>query len=59
MIKLGHVGIALICDICGEIIEGFHDFEEVAAHKKEMGWIKKRIKGERKEICPKCLRGGI
>ena len=57
MIKLGHVGIALICDICGETIEGFHDLEEVAAHEKEMGWIKKRIKGKRKDICPECQEG--
>lgn len=57
MIALGSVGINLICDICGETIEGFHDFEEAVGHKKETGWKSEKHNGEWEDICLECQEG--
>jgi len=34
MIIPSKIGVTLICDICGEEIDGFFDFEDAVAHKK-------------------------
>ena len=57
MIKLGHVGVILICDICGEEIGGFLDFEDAIAHKRSEGWISEKYRGEWEDICPECQEG--
>ena len=57
MIKLGKVGVSLICDICGEEIDGFLDFENAVAHKKETGWKSEKYKGEWQDVCPECQEG--
>ena len=54
MIKLGKVGVMLICDICGEEIDGLYDFENAVAHKKETGWKSEKYRGEWQDICPEC-----
>lgn len=61
MIKLGHVGVTLICDICGEEIGGFLDFEDAVAHKltivpymRSEGWKSEKYRGEWQDICPEC-----
>ena len=46
MIKLGKVGVTLICDICGEEIDGFLGFEDAVAHKRSEGWKSEKYKGE-------------
>lgn len=57
MIKLGKVGVALICDICGEEIDGFFDLENAVAHKRSEGWKSEKHKGEWQDICPECQEG--
>ena len=57
MIKLGKVGVSLTCDICGEEIDGFLDFENAVAHKRSEGWKSEKHKGEWQDICPECQEG--
>ena len=57
MIKLGHVGVTLICDICGEEIDGFLGFEDAVAHKRSEGWKSEKYRGEWEDICPECQEG--
>ena len=57
MIIKGVIGYDLICDICGDETDGFLDFENVVAHKKETGWKSEKYKGEWEDICPECQEG--
>ena len=50
MIKLGHVGVTLTCDICGEEVGGFLDFEDAIAHKRREGWKSEKYRGEWQDI---------
>lgn len=54
MIKLGKVGVALICGTCGKEIDGFIDLEEAVEHMRSDGWKSKKYRGEWQDTCPEC-----
>ena len=57
MIIPGKIGVTLICDICGEEIDGFLESKDIIAHKKETGWKSEKYRGEWQDICPECQEG--
>lgn len=49
----------LVCDICGEEIDGFDTFDDALDYSREEGWESKRgeqldLKDGWVDICPKC-----
>lgn len=50
-------GYELICDICGDTVEGLDDFDEAVEYKKENGWVSEISEDEWEDICPECQEG--
>lgn len=50
--------IELTCNICGNSVTGFDDFQEAVDYKKDNGWKSTRYRGDWEDICPMCQRGG-
>lgn len=49
----------LCCDVCGEEAEpqGFEEFNDAVAYKKENGWKSIKHLGEWEDVCPECQHG--
>lgn len=61
MIDMEYGKFVLVCDICGEEIDGFETFQDALDYKESEGWESKR--GERLDlkdgwidVCPKCQK---
>lgn len=51
----------LVCDICGEEVNGFEDFEDALDYKENEGWESKPgeqldLKYGWVDVCPKCQK---
>ena len=42
------------CDVCGEELEPYDDFEDAVAGKKLAGWKSVKVGGEWEDHCPNC-----
>jgi len=42
------------CDVCGERLEGYDDFEDAVNGKKVAGWKSTKLDGEWIDYCPNC-----
>lgn len=47
-------GYELICDICGDTVEGLDDFDEAVDYKVDNGWVSEINNDEWEDICPEC-----
>ena len=55
MIESVYEELILVCDICGEQVEGFRNFDDVLAAKEDLGWITSRdVEDEWLDVCPDC-----
>ena len=50
-------GYKLICDICGDTVEGLDDFDEAKEYANENGWGLERCNGAWENYCPECQEG--
>lgn len=53
----------LVCDICGEEVNGFDTFDEALDYKEEKDWKSRRgkqldLKDGWIDICPACIERG-
>ena len=50
------LGYELICDECGEVVDGFEEFMDAVEYKKENNWKSVKVNGEWLNICPDCSK---
>jgi len=54
MIEKNTYGFKLICDICGNEVDGFDTFQEAVEYKKDEGWRSQKVSDGWEDICPEC-----
>lgn len=61
MIAMEYGKFTLICDVCGEEVQGFDTFDDALDYKTEEGWRSKQgeqldLKEGWVDVCPSCLK---
>lgn len=59
MIEKIHGEYSLTCDVCGDTVEGFEDFEDAVGYKRNNGWRSQKRGGQWEDVCPECVSWGV